>query len=365
MRDSCLNEYETAWERTLSSPKFREEWRTSISMGVLNALAQATATTQFYLYGRRHFTATGWNRASVRYQGDALDSLNLKGKTYLVTGANSGIGLRLSQYLAAQGATLYMACRNPERAEAAVREVASLTGSGTVHALIVDCSVGADVRRAVRELARRETSLDGLVCNAGALLSERTETSEGVEVTFATHLLVGSYLLTQLTLPLLTASGGGRVVYVSSGGMYNTAWPGWSTGAATSDSKRDYDGQLAYAYAKRAQVLLGERLSSRYPAVRFVSCHPGWVDTPGVEAAYGSAKRALQPMRDLWQGTEGIAWLCAAPTAALEPGAFYLDRTPQVKHLAGPFFTEGSFTKNTPQQVDELMDSLESAAAAL
>ena len=69
--------------------------------------------------------------------------------------------------------------------------------------------------------------MDCLVCNAGALLNKRTETSEGIEVTFASHLLGGSYLLSQLLVPQLKASSDPRVVFVTSGGMLTTGFPSW------------------------------------------------------------------------------------------------------------------------------------------
>ena len=82
-----------------------------------------------------------------------------------------------------------------------------------------------------------------------------------------------------------------------------------------------------YAYAKRGQVLLCERWSAMYPSVKFVSCHPGWTQTPAVDAAYDAKTKAyLEPLRSPWEGAEGIAWLCAAPAEELEAGAFYLDR---------------------------------------
>ena len=77
-----------------------------------------------------------------------------------------------------------------------------------------------------------------------------------------------------------------------------------------------------------------------------------------MDKAYGENKKYLEPLRNLWEGSEGIIWLCIAPAEQIEGGAFYLDRTPQVKHLAGPFFTEGSFTKNTPEEVAEMMTNL-------
>ena len=143
--------------------------------------------------------------------------------------------------------------------------------------------------------------------------------------------------------------------------MYNSAWPGAARAGSTGGNP--YDGNMAYVYAKRGQVLLAEQFSSKVPDVAFVSCHPGWTDTPAVEAAYGKQKRLLEPMRTPWQGTEGIAWLCACERDKLVPGAFYLDRQPQVKHLAGPFFTEGSYTKNSPAEIEEMMLTLQTMSS--
>eukprot|EP00401_Gymnodinium_catenatum_P065122 CAMPEP_0117532740 /NCGR_PEP_ID=MMETSP0784-20121206/39523_1 /TAXON_ID=39447 /ORGANISM="" /LENGTH=358 /DNA_ID=CAMNT_0005329141 /DNA_START=84 /DNA_END=1160 /DNA_ORIENTATION=+ len=156
-------------------------------------------------------------------------------------------------------------------------------------------------------------------------------------------------------MPSLNATPGSRLVVVSSGGMYNAAFPSWEIATSTSTNpKHTYDGNLAYAYAKRGQVLLCERWAMQHPGVKVVSCHPGWTSTPAVDSAY-----YLEPMRSPWEGAEGIAWLCVAPDAQLESGAFYLDRRPQVKHIAGPFFTEGTFTKNTAQEVDAMMQQLD------
>lgn len=179
--------------------------------------------------------------------------------------------------------------------------------------------------------------------------------------------------------------------------MYNTRFPSWSV--ATSTGASAYDGQLAYAYAKRGQVLLCERWAATFNNVfKVVSCHPGneslqlkrfslysilpkgWTGTEGVDAAYGSSKSLLEPLRSLWQGAEGIIWLAVAPSEKIESGgkpstyftlivlllivyynlsAFYLDRQPQRKHMSGPFYMEGSYTRNTPQEVDEMMERLE------
>jgi hypothetical protein len=85
----------------------------------------------------------------------------------------------------------------------------------------------------------------------------------------------------------------------------------------------------------------------------------GWVQTAGVDDAYGDNAKYLQPFRTLWEGSEGIAWLTATPRKNLEGGAFYLDRSPQRKHIAGVFMTDGTFTKNSEDEVDVMMKKME------
>jgi apolipoprotein D and lipocalin family protein len=125
---------------------------------------------------------------------------------------------------------------------------------------------------------------------------------------------------------------------------------------------KEYDGTFAYAYAKRGQVLLCERWAATNPDVKIVSAHPGWTDTPGVAEAFGDDSRRLNPLRTVAEGSDGIVWLCVAPSDKIKSGEFYLDRQPQVKHMAGPFFTEGSFTKNTAEDVDKMMIDLDNWA---
>lgn len=298
------------------------------------------------------------------------DTESLSGKVFMVTGANAGIGREIASYLAQKKATVYMVCRSPERAIKAVEAIKEQSKNDQVHLLLADCGLEADVRRVWQEFVSHQENalsskpegdrvvrLDALICNAGALLNHKTLSKEGVEVTFATHLLFGTYLLGSLAMPLLLTTPEARLIVVSSGGMYNTKFPSWDV--ATSTGVAEYDGQFAYAFAKRGQVLLCEQWAAKYPSIPIVSCHPGWTMTEGVEAAYGEAKKYLEPLRTLWQGAEGIIWLAIAPSNQIESGAFYLDRSPQVKHMAGPFFTEGTFTKNSADEVADMMDKLE------
>ena len=332
---------------------------------MIKSCQQAVTSTQFYMYGRSHFTQKGWERARKTYSAQDLlrdPSLSLNNRIFIVTGANAGIGRCIARFLAQRGAVVYMFCRSQIRGEQARKALSQETQSSRIHLVPCDVSLEASVRKAYATFYDHVTTtysapqLHGLVCNAGALLNERTLTTEGLETTFAAHLLLGSYLLTKLCLPVLKATEEARVVYVSSGGMYNTRFPEWPVATGR---QSHFDGQLAYAYAKRGQVLLAEYLSKQYPEVAFVSCHPGWTDTSGVEKAYGTSKKYLMPMRSVWQGSEGIIWLCCAPSIDIESGAFYLDRKPQRKHLSGLFFRAGSFTQNTPTEVAHMVAQLE------
>ena len=178
------------------------------------------------------------------------------------------------------------------------------------------------------------------------------------------HLVCGSYQLTKLLMPSLkkaseASDGEARVIYVASGGMYNSKFPEWGEAASTGKYESKYNGNMAYAYAKRGQVLLAEQFTKKYQDTTFLSCHPGWTKTAGVDDAYGDSAKLLEPMRTTWEGTEGICWLTQTSKANLEGGAFYLDRSPQRKHIAGAFMTDGSYTKNTDDEIATMMKRLE------
>jgi dehydrogenase/reductase SDR family member 12 len=342
---------------------------------IKSSMGATISATQFYLYGRRHSTQTGYfkhvkkytepvqDSATIKVGQDGADGVDLTNKVVVITGANSGIGKELATYAASKGAKLYMVCRSKDRAEAARDEIIKATDSQTVDIVLSDLAELASVRKAAEELQSKTKQVDVLVCNGGVLLNDKQVSSEGNELTFASHLLGGSYLLSQLLLPQLKAAEDPRIIFVSSGGMYSVPFPDWPTATSDKDAaKHAYDGNLAYAYAKRGQVLLAEQYTKMYPEIKTVSSHPGWTATPAVDLAYGDNKKYLEPMRTIWQGSEGIAWLMGTKGSNLEGGAFYLDRKPQRKHVSGPFMTDGSYTKNTPEQVDEMMSNLKKAA---
>lgn len=142
-------------------------------------MSQIFTTSQFYFYGRSHCTKTGYDEHVKSYQKpDILEgTIDLSEKVYIVTGANAGIGKEITTFLASKGATVHMFCRSPGRANAARDEIAEKTGNDKVIVKICDCGNEEQIRSSVESL--QLTRLDGLVCNAGVLLNDRTVTREG------------------------------------------------------------------------------------------------------------------------------------------------------------------------------------------
>ena len=132
----------------------------------MSSFGQFAATSQFYLYGKQHFTATGYEKAKMQFlkvnnNVDILTDpeLSLKGRVAIVTGANSGVGKEVATFLAKKGATLYMICRSRTRGEAAMREIQEISGGNpNLHLLVCDVSLEADVRKMWEEFCASENA---------------------------------------------------------------------------------------------------------------------------------------------------------------------------------------------------------------
>jgi NAD(P)-dependent dehydrogenase (short-subunit alcohol dehydrogenase family) len=279
------------------------------------------------------FDRTGFRIHSLTFRPEDLD-VDLSNRRCVVTGANSGIGYETALALADLGAEVVLLCRNPERGEQAVERIRTQTGNARVLLEIVDMSNLASVRAAAARLAA--APVDVLVHNAGVLPDERIETPDGLELTFATH-VVGPFLLTRLLRPNLERSPDARVVWVSSGGMYtrrlNLSDPNWT--------ERDYDGVLAYAETKRAQVILSELWAEelRGSPISVNAMHPGWADTHSVESSLPRFHRITKHiLRTPAEGADTVVWLAACPTLRAT-GRFFLDREERRTHLL-PFTRE-------------------------
>ena len=147
------------------------------------------------------------------------DPPRMDGKVVLVTGASSGLGRAAAAGLAELGADVRVLTRDRDRSAELARVLAAETG-GQVSGVTCDVSDLASVRRFTGRFAAAEERLDVLINNAGVMPPERTETADGVELTFATHVL-GPHVLIERLSPLLKAAAPSRVINVSSGGMYS------------------------------------------------------------------------------------------------------------------------------------------------
>ena len=181
------------------------------------------------------------------------------------------------------------------------------------------------VGNAAREIAARFPHVFSIVHNAGALLNTREVSPQGIEQTVSSHVL-GPHLLTTVLLANLIATQG-RVVTVSSGGMYSAELPNID-GKRTLEMRTDiYNGSKQYAIAKRAQVTLNEMWASKERSVHFDSMHPGWADTPGVQESIPAFQRITKPiLRSPEQGADTIVWLAAVQPIPGPSGSFWSDR---------------------------------------
>jgi dehydrogenase/reductase SDR family member 12 len=273
------------------------------------------------------FTRIGYDVRRRLFDWQSLDQLSMQGRVVAVTGSTSGLGELTAVTLARLGARVLVLARDRTKAEGTRQRIRHEAGSDDVGTYLVDMSDLDAVRAVADEIRRAEPRLDLLIHNAGALLNERQESVDGHEMTFATMVL-GPFVLTRELMPLLERSDDARVITVTSGGMYTQS-------LHLDDlqlSAERYRGTIAYARAKRAQVVLTQLWAQRYrdrPVV-FHAMHPGWADTPGLEASLPGFRRLVGPLlRDGAQGADTIVWLAAAAEPAASSGRLWLDRRPR------------------------------------
>jgi NAD(P)-dependent dehydrogenase (short-subunit alcohol dehydrogenase family) len=203
---------------------------------------------------------------------------DMQGKTVVVTGGNSGIGFETAAALASLGARVLLTARNADKGRAAVAALTQrLEGKGQVQLVVFDLADLASVRRGAAEILEQAPRLDVLVNNAGLVLTERAETVDGYEATFAINHL-GPFLLTNLLLERMRVSVPCRVVNVAS-----TAHNAARKGLPFDDlqSTRSYRGMRVYGESKLANILFTLELARRFEGSGLTanSLHPGTVRT--------------------------------------------------------------------------------------
>ncbi|MEV0150250.1 MULTISPECIES: oxidoreductase [unclassified Nonomuraea] len=270
---------------------------------------------------RQHKIGSGFGAGSTAEE--VLAGLDLTGRTALVTGGYSGLGLEITRALAGAGARVVVPARRPDAAREALRDVPR------VEVGPLDLTDQADVRRFSGHLLERGAAIDVVIANAGVMACPETRVGPGWEAHFALHL--GHHALVNHLRPLL-AAGGARVVAVSSSGHF-------LSGMRWDDVhfQGGYDGWLAYAQAKTAAALFAVHLDRLGAAagVHAYAVHPGSILTPlqrhvpvEEQAALGWVTSDGTPpagFKTPAQGAATATWAATSPLLDEHGGAYCQD----------------------------------------
>lgn len=277
------------------------------------------------------FSKLGYEVRSRLEKWSPIHSYDMKEKTVVITGPTSGLGREVAFTMRSINANLVLVARNQEKLNSLIEELQACPGMGSVTGFVADMGNVSAVRDVTARIAREVTKIDVLIHNAGALLQQRSVTSDNIEETIASH-VVGPFVMTALLLSQLR-EGNGRVITVSSGGMYAASLPHLGQGGSLELPAEKYDGVKQYAIAKRAQVTLNEIWAQKEPSVQFHCMHPGWSDTPGVQQSLPKFRNiAKLVLRDVQQGADTICWLAVEPDLPEKSGAFWCDRSARSLH---------------------------------
>jgi WW domain-containing oxidoreductase len=254
---------------------------------------------------------------------DVTEGLSLEGKTILVTGCNSGLGLETSRVLAMRGARVVGTARTVEKAKEAV--------TGQSVPLACELSDPASVRDCIAKVKEAGIRLDAIVCNAGIMALPKLEKQHGYEAQFFTN-HIGHFILVTGLLDDLTEKG--RVVMVSSEAHRRAPREGVELDDL--DGKKRYDPWRNYGQSKMANILFASELSRRLATTKKTanSLHPGVIATnlarhmnPVVQFIFSLAKPLA--LKTIAQGAATQVYLATHPSVAEVSGKYFSDCNPK------------------------------------
>jgi NAD(P)-dependent dehydrogenase (short-subunit alcohol dehydrogenase family) len=248
---------------------------------------------------------------------------DLDGKTFLVTGANTGIGRETARALASRGAKVFLTARSEAKVVPVIDEIAAQSGNTALEFLPLDLADLSSVRACANTFLASGEPLHGLINNAG-LAGQRGVTKSGFELHFGTN-HVGPFLLTSLLIDRLRDSAPARIVNVSSEAHYRARGIDWE---AVRERTRSRTGYPEYAVSKLANVLHTQELARRLDGagVTTYALHPGVV-------ASDIWRRVPWPVRPLMkrrmrspaEGAQTSVYCATSPEVAGESGRYYED----------------------------------------
>src|SRR5438309_2515841 len=241
------------------------------------------------------------------------------GRTAIVTGANSGLGLSTARELARHGANVVLACRNVAKGEEALHEIERVASAdASLELAALDLASLASVRTFASEFASKHHGLDLLVNNAGVMAPPRRETADGFELQFGTNVL-GHFALTGLLIGLMQGHEDARVVTVSSNAH--------KLGKINFDdlqSERRYMRWTAYNQSKLGDLSfaleLDRRLRAAGSTVKSLAAHPGYAATNLQTAAPPLLDRAVMMFTNIVVAQSADAGALPILYAATAPG---------------------------------------------
>ncbi|XP_026074016.1 dehydrogenase/reductase SDR family member 12-like [Carassius auratus] len=307
--------------------------------------------TVWFLKGLQEYTKGGYESAARSFVEADLE-VSVSGRSFIITGANSGIGKAAACEIAKRGGTVHLVCRNEDRANEAKKDVVEQSKNENVHVHLVDMSNPRKVWEFANGFSQNH-NLHVLINNAGCMVNQRELTEDDLEKNFATNTL-GTYILTTALIPSLKKSENPRVITVSSGGMLVQKL----NVEDLQFEKGSFEGTMAYAQNKRQQVIMTEQWAAQHKDIHFSCMHPGWADTPAVRSSmpdfYAKMKNKL---RTEAQGADTVVWLAISETASRQPsGLFFQDRKAVSTHL--PLAS----SRSSPDEDQKLMSKLEELA---
>jgi NAD(P)-dependent dehydrogenase (short-subunit alcohol dehydrogenase family) len=265
---------------------------------------------------------------------EVLDGVDLHGKTAIVTGASTGLGLETARALAAAGAHVVLAGRDATRIDAAAATIRERVPGAVVEVGMLDLTSLASVRAFARWYSTTHSRLHLLINNAGVMYTPLERTAEGFEMQFGTN-HVGHFVLTCLLVPMLLADPPSRVVNLSSGGHMGSdiVWDD------PNFERREYDKFAGYGQSKTANILFSVELDRRLGdrGVHAYAVHPGMISTElarymtkdDVAALMERAKRSpsggMPPRKTVEQGAATTVWAATAPALEAHGGTYLAD----------------------------------------
>ncbi|KAG8445683.1 hypothetical protein GDO86_010456 [Hymenochirus boettgeri] len=269
----------------------------------------------------------------------------MRGKTVIITGANSGIGRATAAQLVKQEARVILACRDRDRAEEAAEELRREAGDGMGEIVTKQLDLGnlQSVRRFCQEVIKEEPRLDVLINNAGVFQCPYMKTEDGFEMQFGVNHL-GHFLLTQHLLGLLKSSAPSRIVVVSSK-LYKYGEINFDD----LNSEKSYSRSSAYSRSKLANILFTRELARRLEGtgVTVNVLHPGIVRTN--LGRYINIPILIKPLFNV------VSWAFFKTPEEGAQTSVYLASSPEIEGVSGKYFGDCKEEELLPKAMDDLV----------